>query len=521
MTVVGLGGLLNDAAAALAVDGQIVAAVEQKKIARHTSPGALPVEAIQETLRLGKRKGQEIDIVALARPFAAGPDSMLTLRVRQLFPQARFLVVDHHIAHAKSAVFSSTAAPEGTTVLTLDRAGDLRCAARFRWQNGALQLERESYFPDSVGDLYGRTTEFLGYRAKADEHKVQWLSTSGDERFVGLFESILSYQADHWPQLDRSFLDQDRLDLGGFSSKFYGGLGLADGESPAPALHAHIAAGLQLALERCVAAMAGEGSHLRLAGGVAFNALLVRSLETSGRWQSVVVQAAAGNAGTALGAALYASSNPQPIQSLALGPEYSTAEIKQVVENCKLSPKLLGSVDELLRETLLELEENRIVAWMQGPMEFGPRALGRRSILANPHDPYATENLNSFIKHRESFRKFAASVPAEAASTYFEFGENAKYLASVAEVRPEWRPLFASALLGEKHIRLHLVEKEENPLFHRLLTTAAERNGLPVLYNTSFNLFGDALVATPRDAVRSFYSSGIDTLVAGQYLLRK
>jgi carbamoyltransferase len=521
MKVIGLGGLLDDAACALAIDGQICHAIEQKKVARRYSPGALPLEAIQETLRLAKCKAGQVDVVALARPFAAGPDSLLTLRVRQVFPNARFVVVDHHSAHAMSAVFSLRAAPDATNVLTLDRAGDLRCSARFHWNGSALNLEKESYYPDSLGDVYGRTTEFLGFQARADEHKVQWLSATGDNRFVDLFRSIFHFEPNGWPRIDRSYFDQDRLDLGGFSTKFYAGLGLQDGEMPDAHLKPHIAAGLQRALEQCVASMAGEAKHLRLAGGVAFNALLVRSLEASGRWESVIVQAAAGNAGTALGAALAASESPQALQSLGLGASYSPEEMKQVLENCKLSPKLLMSAEELLTAALSELEENKIVAWMQGPMEFGPRALGNRSILANPRDPYATENLNSFIKHRESFRKFAASVPAEAASTYFEFGENARFLASVGEVRQEWRPLFAPALLGESHIRLHIVDAEENPLFHKLLVSAGERTGLPVLYNTSFNLFGDALVATPRDAVRSFYSSGIDTLIAGQYLLRK
>ena len=154
-------------------------------------------------------------------------------------------------------------------------------------------------------------------------------------------------------------------------------------------------------------------------------------------------------------------------------------------------------------------------------MEFGPRALGNRSILASPLDPYATENLNSFIKHREAFRKFAASVPAEHADRYFTFGPNVRNLASIATVRPEYRQQFAPALLGESSIRLHVVDADENPLFHRLLSAAGESTGLPVLYNTSFNLFGDALVCNPRDAVRSFYSSGIDVMYVGQFLLRK
>jgi carbamoyltransferase len=521
MNVIGLGGLLDDAACALAVDGLIVAAVEQEKISRRYAPGGLPLEAIEETLRLGKLKASQIDVVSLARPFAAGADSLITLRVKQVFPNARFLVVDHHKAHAMSAAYGSGAAADGATILTVDRAGDLRCSARWRFVAGELQLDKESYFPDSVGDIYGRVTELLGFTSRADEHKVQWMSAAGTDRFVALFEEILGFRDNAWPTIDRSYLDQDRMGAGGFSAKFYEAIGLKDGQKPQDKLAVDVAAGVQRALENCILAMAGEGDELRLAGGVGFNAFLVRSLEKSGRWKRVTVQAAAGNAGTALGAALIGSAKPQAIASLNLGPEYGMGEVKQVLENCKLSPKLLLTVEELLQTALAELSENRIIAWMQGPMEFGPRALGNRSILASPRDPYATENLNSFIKHRESFRKFAASVPAEVASLYFEFGENARYLSSVAEVKPEYRELFAPALLGESTIRLHVVDKAENPLFHKLLISAGEATGLPVLYNTSFNLFGDPLVCSPRDAVRSFYSSGIDVLFVGQYLLRK
>ena len=168
------------------------------------------------------------------------------------------------------------------------------------------------------------------------------------------------------------------------------------------------------------------------------------------------------------------------------------------------------------------LGERKIVAWMQGRMKFGPRALGNRSILASPLDPYSTENLNVFIKHREPFRKFAASVPAELAAEYLDAAPNARQLATG---RPRknaaHRKTFASAILGEDIVRVHAVAEADNPLYHRLLHAAGKATGLPVLYNTSFNLFGDPLVSTPRDAVRSFYSSGIDALFVGDFLVEK
>jgi carbamoyltransferase len=154
-------------------------------------------------------------------------------------------------------------------------------------------------------------------------------------------------------------------------------------------------------------------------------------------------------------------------------------------------------------------------------MEFGSRALGNRSILASPLDPYSTENLNTFIKHREGFRKFAASVPVELVSKYFEVGPNARFLATVGRVRPEHRKVFEAAVLGQDLVRVHSVHEEDNPLYWKLLHAAGEATGLPVLYNTSFNLFGDPLVCTPRDAVRSFYSSGIDSMFVGKFFLQK
>lgn len=521
MIVLGIGGLLDDAAAALLVDGQVVAAVEEKKIARKHAWGNLPVESIEACLKLAKLDATAVEVVSLARPFAAGPDSLLSLRLRQILPNARMLVVEHHTAHAASAYFASPF--EEATVLTVDRAGDLRCSARWKAKGGHLEMEREAYFPDSVGDLFGRVTELLSYASRADEHKVQWLSAAGDARFQPLFEEILGFATTGWPQLDRSYFDRDRMGAGGFSAKFYHTLGIADGEQIPVALKAHIASGLQKAVEACLLAMAGEGENLCLAGGVAFNAMAVQALEASGRWKHVFVQPAAGNAGTALGAAyLGAGTNQrQPLKTLALGPGYSAEEVKQVLENCKLSPKYLLTVEEMVQAALAELKDQKIIAWMQERMEFGPRALGNRSILASPLNPYATENLNSFIKHREAYRKFAAAVPEECASEYFEYSPNARFLASISRVKPEYRKTFAPALLGDGWIRLQVVQKEENPLFHKLLMEAGDELGMPVLYNTSFNLFGEALVCSPRDAVRSFYSSGIDVLFVGNFLLRK
>ena len=522
MVILGLGGLLSDAACAVLKDGVIEAAVEESKLLRGVRPGEIPQASVDECLRLAKLSVDQVDCVALVRPFASGPEAHMHLTLRGQFPRAEIAVLEHHLGHAASAFYPSPF--ENATVLTLDHAGDFRCGTLWRASGNQLELEREWHFPDSLGRLYSAVTELLGFHSRADEHKVQWLSTFGDERFVPLFREIVSPGA----VLDASFFDGLRTAHGGFGAKFFERLDLADGAKIPDAMASSIARGLQKVVEETVLTLAGEGENLCLAGGLFYNALLVESLERCGKWKNVFVQGAAGNAGSAIGAAYHAwhqrSGQPRradTTSTLLLGPSYGPEEIKRVLENCKLRFRYLRSTDELLATAVRFLGERKIVAWMQGRMEFGPRALGNRSILASPLDPYSTENLNVFIKHREPFRKFAASVPEELVSEYFEAGPNARNLATVGHVKPAHRKTFASAILGEDLVRVHTVSEADNPLYHRLLHEAGRVTGLPVLYNTSFNLFGDPLVSTPRDAVRSFYSSGIDALFAGNFVVEK
>jgi len=513
MNILGLGGIHNEAACALLRNGQIAAAAEEKKIARRATANGVPDHAIQSCLTASGVKPAEIDCVAVVRPFAEN----IPLALRTRFPNARIVVVEHHMAHAASAYYPSPF--DEATVLTLDRGGDVRCGARWLGRGTELAVDKELYVPDSLGGLYGRVTELLGFEPNADEHKVQWLSTSGDERYVGVFDEMLGGD---WPSFDRSWFNAERSS--GFSSKFFRALDL-DPDAPVPAgLHAHIAAGVQRAVEKAVARMAGDAKRLCLAGGLAMNALLVSSLEQG---REVFVQPAAGNAGTALGAVfsawhgVYRETARVALGDLCFGPQFRAEEIKQVLENCKLHFRYFITMDEIIDLAVSQLSDNQIVAWMHGRMEFGPRALGNRSILASPLNPYSTENLNVFIKHRESFRKFAASVPEEQAAEYFDVGPNARYLATVGRVKAAHRKTFQSAILGDDLVRVHTVRREDNPLYYKLLQAAGRATGLPVLYNTSFNLFGDPLVCSPRDAARSFFSSGIDSMFVGNFFLSK
>jgi carbamoyltransferase len=505
MVILGLGGILSDAACAVLSEGRLAAAAEQKKIARRHDPGELPDEALKECLEIARVEPSQVDCVAVARPFAEGPETTLHLALRARFPNSRFVLVEHHAAHAASAYYPSGF--DDATVLTLDRRGDFRCGTRWRARGNEMQLDNEMYEPDSIADMYSRVTELLGLQPGAEEHKVQWMSTSGDDRFVAAFEKLLG--DGDWPKPDRT-------------RRLPKALGID--EAGVTSQREHIAAGIQRATARVVARMAGDAKRLCLAGGLGLNALLVSELE---RDREVFVQPAAGNAGTAVGAVLWAWHNVYrrservSMGDLCLGPEYAAEAIKKVLENCKLRFRYFVTTDEVIEEAVRLLTDNQIVAWMHGRMEFGPRALGNRSILASPLNPYSTENLNVFIKHREPFRKFAASVTAEAASEYFEAGPNSRYLATVGRVKPAHRKTFESAVLGDDLVRVHTVRREDNPLYYRLLEAAGRRTGLPVLYNTSFNLFGDPLVCSPRDAARSFYSSGIDAMFVGSFYLQK
>ena len=522
MKILGIGGIGGDAASVILNDGVVTAAIEESKLDRGHTHGGLPMASIAACLQLSHLTPRDIDYVTLVRPRLA--DARMHLTIRDHFPHSRIALVEHHTAHAASAFFASSFAD--ATVLTLDRAGDLRCGAKWHGEGKHLILESEFFYPDSLGDLYGRVTELLGFRAQSDEHKVQWMGASGDDRFVALFSELIGEPAGG-PRFDRAFFDAGRLSHGGFSAAFYRRLGLNDLQPVPDELKAHVSAGAQRAIEQAVIAFAGDAKNLCLAGGLGMNALLVAALENCGKFENVFVQPASGNNGTALGAVLYTwhellgHSDRAIIENYCLGPAYSAEEIKKVVENCKLRSRYLLTTDELVDAAVEQLGDNKIVAWMQGRMEFGPRALGNRSILASPLDPYSTENLNTFIKHREAFRKFAASVPAEVAGEYFETGPNARFLATVGKVKPAHRERFAGALLSGDLIRVHVVSREDNPLYWKLLNRAGEKTGLPVLYNTSFNLFGEPLVCTPRHAVRSFYSSGIDALFVGSFLLQK
>ena len=525
MLILGIGGWLHDGAAALVVDGEYVAAIEEEKLLRQRHPGGFPDRAVTTCLKIAGARQKDVDIVALSKPLEAGKAASALLHLRTLFPNSRMVVVDHHIAHAAAAFFPSPY--ENSRVLTLDHYGDVGCGAIWQGAGNQLQPMDTIYYPDSPAALYSRVTELLGFRPDSEEHKVQWLSVTGEPRFKEMFLAILGMDRNPLPKLDHSYLDRGRTTHGGFSERFYRELDIKFDEPLGDSVKADMAASIQTAVAETVLRIAGEGQNICLGGGLAYNALLIQSIEDSGHFENVWVQPVAGNAGTSLGSALFALHQIQAgaqrhlLRDLFLGEEYGSHEIKRVLENCKLRFGYHRTENEMVKAAVQRLTDNKIVAWFQGRSEFGPRALGNRSILASPLNPYATENLNEYIKHREPFRKFAASVPEELVSEYFEVSDNARFLATVSRVKADHRETFGRALLDGDRIRVHVVCREENQRYWELLQAVGSASGLPVVYNTSFNLFGEPLVSDPRSAVRSFYSSGIDTLFIGDFLVEK
>jgi carbamoyltransferase len=311
----------------------------------------------------------------------------------------------------------------------------------------------------------------------------------------------------------------------------------AESGSPRPQipepLRKQLAASVQQACAKVAAELAERyrketgAKSLCLAGGLFLNPVIVSHVEKNTGFEDIFVQPAAGNEGTALGAAWYVRHHVQgkprqpPPSQLAWGPAYSSQEIKQVLDNCKARYRFHVSEEQTLEETVQLLAAGKIVGWFHGAAEFGPRALGNRSLLASPWAPYVKENLNEFVKHREAFRPFAISVVSERAAEFFDYSRSAHFMATLGFAKPEAARLLEGFLLPGGRVRLHVVERAANSPLWRLLDRFGKFAAAPMLVNTSFNLFGEPLVVSPRDAVRSYFCSGIDALIIGNFSLAK
>ena len=575
MFILGISGLAHDSAAALLSEQGVLAAMEESKLVRSRTASGIPREAISYVLRHAGIGWRDVVCMAVAsRPLRAwAREAWLRARLMPLAPLSscyyqtkalgdlgrelnnqrllpllgespdlRIVPLEHHLCHAASAFYASPA--DRAVVLTLDESGDGLAGTVMFGEGARLRLLRSIPFPHSLGWLFSQVTELIGFVPHRDEHKTQWLGLEGEAVFEKLFLEMLRRASGEAPRLQSRYFTPGLAGSVAFSPEFYRAIGVepvsrraAPNNLPraplAEPLRRQLAASVQQACSTLAAELAESyrqrtgGRELCLAGGLFLNPVIVSEVERLTGFDRVFVQPAAGNEGTSLGAAWYVrhqlqgAPRQEPIHHVYWGPSYSNQEIKIVLDNCKVGYRFHESEDHMLEEMLRLLNAGKIVAWYQGSAEFGPRALGHRSLLASPWAPYVKENLNEYVKHRETFRPFALSVPAERAAEFFSASAPAHFMATLGRATPEARRMLASFLLPGDRVRLHVVERAVNPALWRLLEHLGRSAPAPVLVNASFNLFGEPLVISPREAVRSYFCSGIDALVIGSFSLAK
>lgn len=576
MNILGISGQERNATAALLQDGRIVAAIEEEKLARirHVGmnyAGGLPERAIAFCLERAGINFDQLDYVAYylephrlfhrevafhsAQAIAKADepsmeefpsyyvDGLKDLRQRvrtkemvtsKLASGGQFVAVNHQLAHAASAFYAS--AFERAAVLVAGNKGDMVSTALMQGKGSHLSVLSEALYPNSIGMLYSAVTAALGFDFEGDWHKTMWLAPTGKPELAGLFEDLLCVNADGLPEVNLDYFAASFRGLPSLSGRFFerAKLKLRARDEPITQMHRNVAASLQSRIEDVLCEVAarhrqrtGE-DNLCLAGGVALNSLANSAIERRAGYKRIFVQPAAGNAGCSIGAALFVwhneaghSERGYEMTHAFLGPEFDEEAIKSVLDNCKINYEYFLTEDKLIAEVARLLGGSKIVGWFRGAMEFGPRTLGARSILASPTSEMMRDNLNLYIKRREDFRPFSAAVPEEHAQEFFEPSALADFLQGVSRVKEGKQPQIPAAIFGDGLVRVHSVSRKVNPSFWKLLVKFGEVAGVPVLLNTSFNLFGEPVVATPREAVRGFYCSGIDCLAIGNFLIKK
>ncbi|HTD61673.1 MAG TPA: carbamoyltransferase [Gemmatimonadaceae bacterium] len=570
MKVLGISAYYHDSAAALIDDGVIVAAAQEERWTRHRHDPGFPRQAIAYCLRDSGTKARDIDCVAYyEKPFlkferlietylAYAPRgfgsfirampvwlrdklflrSLLTHELRALDPDvdwsARLAFPEHHASHAASAFFPSPF--EEAAILTVDGVGEWATTSIAMGRRPSLDIVRQIDFPHSLGLLYSAFTYYLGFRVNSAEYKVMGLAPYGEPRYASLIrDRLIDLKDDGSFRLDLSYFDYcagSRMTNDRFHALF--GAPPRGADQPISSQHRDLAASIQAVLDDAMLRMTRDiatrtgATHLCLAGGVALNCVANGAIHRDGRFEGLWIQPAAGDAGGAIGAAYIAwqAANERAIptgdsmRGALLGPEFSQAEIEQRLGH--LGARWTTLSDEALIACSVErLVQRDALGWFQGRMEFGPRALGSRSILADPRDPTAQSTLNLKVKFRESFRPFAPAVLRERAAEWFELDVESPYMLLVAQVRDQHRSEIPAVTHVDGSARLQTVDRAVHPRFHALIAAFAERTGCPMLVNTSFNVRGEPIVCTPDDAFRCFMATGLDAMSIGNCFLRK
>jgi carbamoyltransferase len=589
--ILGISAFYHDSAAALLEDGRIVAAAQEERFTRKKHDSGFPSNALRYCLSESGGGLEGLDhVVFYDKPFlkferlletytAFAPrgfksfrmaiplwlreklflKSLLKNELRKLDPDKtwneRLLFSEHHLSHAASAFFPSPF--EEAVVLTMDGVGEWATTSAAVGQGNRLVVHKEIHFPHSLGLLYSALTYYTGFKVNSGEYKVMGLAPYGEPKFADtILNNLMDVKEDGSFRLDLSYFDYCTgltMTNGRFDDLFGG-----PPRKPDQLLtqrHMDLAASIQavtdevvLRLTRSLREQTGI-RNLCLAGGVALNCVANGKVLRDGRYDRIYVQPAAGDAGGALGAALVGyymqmgqarHSNGDAMLGSYLGPAFPQTQIESRLQNCGAKFQRLDDA-ALIEACADDLARGKAVGWFQGRMEFGPRALGNRSILGDPRSPTMQKTLNLKIKYRESFRPFAPSVLRERVHDWFEIDGDSPYMLLVADVvqarrremTTDEQQLFGidklnvprSEIPAVTHVdysaRIQTVHEDTNPRYHALISAFERRTGCPVLVNTSFNVRGEPIVGAPEDAFRCFMGTDLDVLAVGNCYLRK
>ena len=558
MIILGLSYNYHDAAACIVRDGRPLAAAEEERFSRQKHDTRFPEHAIAYCLREAGVDAADLDAIAfyekparkLERALLIGKryEPLSSAQVAAQFPllinegmgvetsirerlnfSGPVYFSEHHLSHASSTFFLSPF--EEAAILTVDGVGEWATCAQFVGRGATIEKRREIRYPHSLGLLYSTLTAFLGFKVNDGEYKIMGLASYGKPRFRSEFDQLMKLHADGSFTLSLPYFsymyDGEKM----YSAELESLLGPPrHSHEPIDERHRDIAASLQAVTEDAMVALAGscrhETANLCLAGGVAYNCVANSQVVARCGFKTVFIQPAAGDSGAAMGAALWASHEVMNVprhpseHNTMLGPAFSEKKILEGLNRFDVRFVRLEE-EELCRRVAALIHKDLIVGWFQGRMEFGPRALGGRSILASPCSPGMKDILNARVKFREEFRPFAPAVAAEAASTYFELDGPSPFMLLAPRVCPERAAEIPSVTHVDGTARVQTVSATQQPLFHRLIQSFAELSGVPVLVNTSFNIQGEPIVCTPEDAIKCFLGTDIDFLAIGPFLVSK
>jgi carbamoyltransferase len=561
MNILGIGGYSHDSAAALVCDGKLVAAVAEERLTRNKHQGGIPHEAIRYCLetaglqpgdidhvgaymrpgkRVAKRLGYRLKQVPAHPLYASAYMGYELLHNTQYMHGMRSVggaktqlhYMEHHPAHVASSFLVSPF--DHAALLSIDYIGEWTSTWAGEGRGTDITCLHEVHYPHSLGVFYSAITDYLGFLRASDEYKVMGLASYGDPVYIDEFRSIVKEDSEQWYAMDLSWMAYHYAPgsrEGYFSSKFIDRFGpLRKKDEPVEKRHENIAASAQLLLEETVLRIAKDlhdrtGSpNLCLAGGVALNCAMNGRLLRESPFENIYIQPAAGDDGIAIGAAyqLHHQFTGQPrdfvMRDARLGPEFDGASVEAALRDAEVAYTVAEDVET---ETAQYLADGNIVGWYQDRMEFGPRSLGARSILADPTRKDMQDRLNALVKHREPFRPFAPSCLVEKAGEYFEGCVDSPFMLFVYPVKPDKQVQLPAITHVDGTARVQTVSRDTNPRYYGLIEAFEKLRGVPVVVNTSFNVMGEPIVNTPEDAVRCFLGTGIDVLVMGNHIATK